>query len=629
MKKRVIVSIITFLVLMTLIGCGKTAENGGSLPDVDQTILNTKTVWDNNDNLYEIPLEVLKDMEQAQVYRVDDDLLFGFNAYSEEKQKSVYVLQLVSLKNGEVLFEQKLDSLTYSEIQVLDNHVAVNDLAEGKSYLFNKKLEPVKVYEVPQGMFCLDTKGENVYRFTYGQGIEVTNLANGETSYILENADNLFCNEMVGNVATFIYTDKDTLMRKSGVLNLSTGEITNIETPVALNSMEVCGNTWVGATERMAPFYLLSDGNNQSVFYCHFNFEISMHHESGHVMCYKMSGTGDNYYMVYDNQGNLLSACIPNGLTLFEKMDFAWFEEYNGYIFVMNDENEQNHLMFWDISGDIIENDLDLESVEEYINMPDGTEVSQYLFDKAEVLSEKYGVEILIADQCDTFYSDHTTEWLLDEKAIDQALDTLDYVFGRYPEGFFKQLPYHTYSEVEVQLVSTLKKSTSTDEITYVSGGFVSTNNPEKILVALDCNMVNSEEEINTILESTLYHEISHVIDRRLEFAAQYRPQQVYSEEGWLALNPEGFAYNDTYYGTLDPKYQNYFMNHYSCTNSTEDRACLMEAAAMGDVGTFTGREGLIEKLAYYSEGIRDGFDTTGWPEILPWEETLKKVRGN
>ena len=64
-------------------------------------------------------------------------------------------------------------------------------------------------------------------------------------------------------------------------------------------------------------------------------------------------------------------------------------------------------------------------------------------------------------------------------------------------------------------------------------------------------------------------------------------------------------------------------MGHYACTNSTEDRAMLMEEAMQGKINSFKGKEGLTNKLIYYSEGIRDNFDTTGWPEKLPWEEVL------
>ena len=34
---------------------------------------------------------------------------------------------------------------------------------------------------------------------------------------------------------------------------------------------------------------------------------------------------------------------------------------------------------------------------------------------------------------------------------------------------------------------------------------------------------------------------------------------------------------------------------------------------------------GIRMKMEYYSLVIQDVFDTTGWPEILPWEENYRK----
>ena len=274
-------------------------------------------------------------------------------------------------------------------------------------------------------------------------------------------------------------------------------------------------------------------------------------------------------------------------------------------------------------SGEMIENDLDLEDVEESIKAPVGTAVSQELFDRAGTLSEKYGVEILIADQCDTVFTDHSAEQLLDEAEIEQALDTIDYVLGRYPEGFFEQLKHNTYKEIELQLLGVLKKDYSTDEMTYISGGFVNYSYQGKLLMALDARCVNLDDEINPILEGTMYHEFSHIIDKRLEYDAGYRENAYYSELGWEELNPEGFEYNDSYYGTLAPQYTDYFVDAYACTNSTEDRARIMESAMLGDATVFENKEGVKRKLEYYCRGIRDSFDTTGWPEVLPWEENL------
>ena len=67
-----------------------------------------------------------------------------------------------------------------------------------------------------------------------------------------------------------------------------------------------------------------------------------------------------------------------------------------------------------------------------------------------------------------------------------------------------------------------------------------------------------------------------------------------------------------------------WFVDDYATINPTEDRARVLEYA-MADYGmwTFEGNEGLTAKLDYYARCIRDGFDTTGWPEVTLWEQYL------
>lgn len=250
------------------------------------------------------------------------------------------------------------------------------------------------------------------------------------------------------------------------------------------------------------------------------------------------------------------------------------------------------------------------EYVEDYI----GTMVDEKYYIRAKELSDKYDVRILIADLCSTEFTDHSADLLLNETEIELSLSTIDYVMSRYPEGFFSQLKFDTHQLIEVHVLGELRKEVG------VSGAFVTADYSHKLVMAVDGRGDMPGETINGILEELLYHEISHLIDKKLDFVALYQDDPVYSEAGWLALNPEGFEYTNSYEGILDKKYFDYFVNDYACTNSTEDRATIMEFVMDGDEYPFIEREGLANKLQYYCEGIRAGFDTTGWPEKLPWE---------
>ena len=512
MKHRLVLFLLEVLCMVMLAGCGQNAEDNKEVIPEEQTILNAKTLWEDNENLYEVPLAMLDGVEQAKVYRFGDDLLLTYDTYDEEKGKSVYVIKLVSLETGELLYEQQLESLTFATVQVLDEHIAINDLGDAKCYLLDSKLELLNTYDLPGGMFCLDKKGEKAYQFTYDQGIKVIDLDTGKFDVLLENGANVYLCEASGNEATFVYTDRDTLFRSSGVLDLNSGEIRAVESPYAFNELEASGSIWLGDVEGVTPFYVLSDGTEQGIFYGDISATVGVNNASGHMVICNTIGAGDHFLLVYDNQGNLLSSCDVNGLSLYEMMDFAWFEEYNGYVFSLSDEANQAHLMFWELSGESVEDDLGLEDVMESVKAPVGTAVRKELFDRAENLSEKYGVEILIADQCDTVFTDHSADLLLEEADIEQALDTVDYVLSRYPEGFFEQLKHNTYKEIEIQLVGILEKDYSEGDITYVSGGFVNYSYMGKLLMVLDARPMNLDDEINPILEGTMYHEFSHII---------------------------------------------------------------------------------------------------------------------
>jgi len=78
------------------------------------------------------------------------------------------------------------------------------------------------------------------------------------------------------------------------------------------------------------------------------------------------------------------------------------------------------------------------------------------------------------------------------------------------------------------------------------------------------------------------------------------------------ALHHDRWDYNDKY-----------FISSYACTYPTEDRATVWEQSMVGNDYPFRNKP-LREKLEYYSRCIRDCFDTTGWPEVLPWEEVLR-----
>ena len=127
---------------------------------------------------------------------------------------------------------------------------------------------------------------------------------------------------------------------------------------------------------------------------------------------------------------------------------------------------------------------------------------------------------------------------------------------------------------------------------------------------------------------STLFHEFSHIIDARLAWDSAIREDALYSEETWLALQPDGFRYAMSYLTIPEDVLRyidsGYFITEYALCYPTEDRAVLMESAMENYYWDFEPGSGRRTKMEFYAACIRDCFDTTGWPESVCWEQVLQ-----
>jgi hypothetical protein len=227
-------------------------------------------------------------------------------------------------------------------------------------------------------------------------------------------------------------------------------------------------------------------------------------------------------------------------------------------------------------------------------------------------------VDIRIAEQCTADYSHYDTSPLTDPVFIRSALDILEETLGLYPEGFFRQLPYGTMESVRIELVGGLTVKDDIDTHPESAGGFTQALDSCYLMV-LDGFLLRPQ---------TLYHEFSHIIDARLEWDSCIREGALYREDGWQALQPDGFRYAMSYTEipgeVLAYMESGCFITEYSLTFPTEDRATLMEAAMCNFTWDFEPGSGTRTKLQYYADCIRDCFDTEGWPERTLWEQVLE-----
>lgn len=244
------------------------------------------------------------------------------------------------------------------------------------------------------------------------------------------------------------------------------------------------------------------------------------------------------------------------------------------------------------------------------------------LNERASSLEDKYSVEIYMGEEVpssiDYFISKPTTDY----DTISEGLDTLEDILSCYPDDFFRQLCYGNNRGIRIYLTGPI--SGNADDVINEPSGFVSNINSYMVMV-LDVTY-------SWDWAYTVNHEISHMIDRKLDFYSQYNSEAVFSEEKWNTLNPTDFTYLNSYEeyedNTAYDKYPTYFLDSYGTTYGTEDRAELF-GTVMDDYINF-GQPGeqfaigthYYEKMNYYCKCIRDGFDTTNWEKKLPWELT-------
>ena len=241
----------------------------------------------------------------------------------------------------------------------------------------------------------------------------------------------------------------------------------------------------------------------------------------------------------------------------------------------------------------------------------------EQLHARAAQLSERFGMEICIPEQLVT-YTHYEAYPLDDLHFLQSTLDTMEETLSQFPEGFFRQLPYGDVETIRLELVGAIKVRDSA-AVLYPEDvdAFAQAVDNRHIVV------INSYFMIDTLL----YHEFTHIIDAHLAWDAGNRPDALFSEETWLSLQPEGFRfamhYNQVPEELLSYLETDYFKFEYSLTFPTEDRATMIDAIIEnGGVGYEPGT-GRRAKLQYYADCIRDCFDTTGWPEVTPWEKPL------
>lgn len=551
-------------------------------------------------NLVYIPNPHVESMVCPEIRLYGNSLLLY-----EHTEEALLCVKRISLEDGRLLAEAAFPMSSSATIQMGNGRIGLNDSETGQVLILNEWLEPQATYSIPlEGEnWCLSADLETLFVFCPQEGLLSWNLETEQTQWILSAVTQPLG---TGNgYALVSYTDPADQTTCNRSLNLSTAILETFPVEGRFLSGSRSGEQWL--LRQSSGEYILVNGDSAGAFSWP---EGRVELMPGRRQLLMTDENSRNLYL-YDLSGKFLSHCaLSKTQPASVGPDLIWSGYWQGYFFRDTYDNAA-HLMFWDISTPGEGEPLSISPIEN-VQAPQPVMV-QALYHRAAVLSDRFGVDIRIAEQCALEYSHYGCNILADPYFVQLALDTLETALSGYPENFFRQLSYGDVEQIRIELVASLQAKDGIDTHPTSVGGFTQTMSDHYLMV-LDGLFLTAE---------TVYHEFSHIIDTRLRWDALEREDALFSEETWLSLQPATFRYAGSYTDLAAElsAFENsgYFVSSYAMTFPTEDRATLM-ALAMTEPTALT--PAMRDKMRYYAACIRDCFDTTGWPANTLWEPT-------
>lgn len=238
----------------------------------------------------------------------------------------------------------------------------------------------------------------------------------------------------------------------------------------------------------------------------------------------------------------------------------------------------------------------------------------------ADRIYERYGIRVFYDElSLVDLVSDYTCEYVDDSYTIANALERLSDALARFPDGIFDEMLTDYYGALEIYLCGDF---TPTGEEGISSAGAITNTRYGAFIMAFNVHYMD-------LMEKNLAHELMHVME--------YRLSDYYSEQGiayrvqWDTLNPRGFDYYNSYHDengweiydvtdtTWDVSGTAWFVDPYSKSFATEDRARVFEFLFVGDAATFKSPH-LRAKADYLCELLRAAFPSVQKTDRAAWE---------
>lgn len=237
-------------------------------------------------------------------------------------------------------------------------------------------------------------------------------------------------------------------------------------------------------------------------------------------------------------------------------------------------------------------------------------------------IKEKWGVSVIYTEPLiHRVASDYSTVAITDPLVIQNALNQVYDALSAYPDGFFDDLCYGSYTVLELYLCG---KFTPLTEAGITTAEALSNTRGSAMVIGFNVELMDGE------YVRVLAHELLHNMERRIDQI------DVDALSEWIWLTPGGhdayyYSYHDqdgnemrdlshTYFYESDPA-DAYFVDAYSKSFPTEDRARVFEKLMeSGGDPYFADSPVLMEKARTLCHIIREYFPSVAALERASWE---------
>ena len=223
---------------------------------------------------------------------------------------------------------------------------------------------------------------------------------------------------------------------------------------------------------------------------------------------------------------------------------------------------------------------------------------------RAQELTERYGIHVAVGYAATAVSGGYTLTGEHQPGALNRMMDELENVLQQFPEDILEESLWDR--DIHIGFVREI--SGGREAVQFYK------DNESYILIAA------TEQLRQNILHGLGYMVDGHVLEN----------SWVYDD--WEAVNPEGFAYDYTYYSYDSHRESAYltgenraFVEPFAMTFPHEDRSLMFAYAMMEGKADYFAGETMQAKLSLLCEGIRDAYGYWWSEETFLWEQYLMK----